>query len=73
MGGVRAVENDVACLLWIGPFASGLANQDRPSSKCGLVTYTSRAGLAEAGDPNSISRSLFPAVDAAGETHPAGL
>jgi hypothetical protein len=32
MGGVRAVESDVACLLWIGPFASGLANQDRPSS-----------------------------------------
>jgi hypothetical protein len=32
MGGVRAVENGVACLLCIGPFPSGLANQDRPSS-----------------------------------------
>jgi hypothetical protein len=32
MGRIRALEKSVACLLWIGPFRSGLANQDRPSS-----------------------------------------
>jgi hypothetical protein len=32
MGGVRAVENGVACLLWIGLLPSGLAHPNSPSS-----------------------------------------
>jgi hypothetical protein len=56
MGGLRAVENDVACLLWIGPFASGLANQDRPSSSAAWLLTSSQGWTG--GDRGSQLRSI---------------